>query len=128
MTQNPLEALGGAGGFDISAMLQQAQQMQAQLLQAQVELATTEIEGSAGGVSVTVNGTGDVVGVQIAANAVSGLDQESLTDLGDLVVAAYRDARVKSDSLASEKLGPVTGGLGSDLGGLGGLFGGSPLV
>lgn len=117
---NPLEALGG-GGFDLGAMLQQAQQMQTQLLQAQAELAATEVEGSVGGVTVTVNGTGEVVNVRIAS--VAGTDEESLTDLGDLVVAAYRDARAKSDALASEKLGPVAGGMD-----LGEMLGGNPLV
>lgn len=122
MTQNPF---GEAGGFDLGAMLQQAQEMQAQLMQAQAELAATEIEGGAGGVSVTVNGTGEVVAVRFAASAVAGTDEESLADLGDLVVAAYRDARAKSDALASEKLGPVTGALGGDFGG---MLGGNPLV
>ena len=121
MTQNPNEA----GGFDLGAMLQQAQEMQAQLMQAQAELAATEIESGAGGVSVTVNGTGEVVGVRFTASAVGGTDEESLADLGDLVVAAYRDARTKSDALAAEKLSPVTGGLGGDIGG---MLGGSPLV
>jgi len=117
---NPLEALGG-GGFDLGAMLQQAQQMQSQLMAAQEELAATEVEGSTGGVTVTVNGTGEVVGVRFSAAAVSGTDEESLADLGDLVVAAYRDARSQSDALAASKLGPLTGGLG-------GMMGGNPLV
>ena len=121
MTENPFG--GGAGGFDLGAMLQQAQEMQAQLMQAQAELNATEVEGAAGGVTVTVNGTGEVIGVRFAAAAVAGTDEESLTDLGDLVVAAYRDARAKSDALAAEKLGPVTGGVD-----LGGMVGGNPLV
>ena len=121
MTENPFG--GGAGGFDLGAMLQQAQEMQAQLVQAQAELAATEVEGAAGGVTVTVNGTGEVIGVRLTAAAVGGTDEESLADLGDLVVAAYRDARAKSDALAAEKLGPVTGGVD-----LGGMLGGNPLV
>ena len=120
-SHNPFDALGGAGGFDLGAMLQQAQQMQTELMQAQAELAATEIDGSAGGVTVTVNGTGEVVNVRFAS--IAGTDEESLTDLGDLVVAAYRDARAKSDALASEKLGPMTGGMD-----LGDMLGGSPLV
>ena len=39
MTENPFE-LGG-GGFDMNALLQQAQQMQEQLEDAQAELAET---------------------------------------------------------------------------------------
>jgi hypothetical protein len=58
--------------------------------------------------------------------------EESLTDLGDLVVAAFRDAKAKADALAAQALGPLAGGLGGDLGGglggLGGLTGGSPGV
>ena len=41
MTQNPFESLGGAGGFDMNALLQQAQQMQEQLQDAQARLAET---------------------------------------------------------------------------------------
>ena len=37
MTQNPFDALGG-GGFDMNALLQQAQQMQQQLEEAQAAL------------------------------------------------------------------------------------------
>jgi DNA-binding protein YbaB len=118
---NPLDALGG--GFDLGAMLEQAQLMQEQLVQAQAELAATEVDGSVGGVTVTVNGTGEVLDVRFAAGAIAGTDEESLTDLGDLVVAAYRDARAKSDALAAAKLGPVTGGMD-----LGDMLGGSPLV
>ena len=44
---------------------------------------------------------------------------------GDLVVAAYRDARAQADRLAAEKLGPLAGGLGG-LGGGGFGDGGLP--
>jgi DNA-binding YbaB/EbfC family protein len=115
MTQNPF---GGEGGFDISAMLEQAQQMQSQLLAAQEQLAATTVEGSAGGVQVSLAGTGELVSVSIQQGSFDGSDADSLADLGDLVVAAYRDAKAKADALASEKLGPLAGGL-SDLGGRG---------
>ena len=125
MTNDP----HAAGGFDLGAMLEQAQQMQAQLMSAQAELATRTVEGSAGGVQVTVSGVGELVGVRIAAGSFDGGDEESLADLGDLVVAAFRDAKGRADALASQALGPLAGGLGGDLGGgLGGLTGGSPGV
>ena len=125
MTNDP----NAAGGFDLGAMLEQAQQMQAQLMSAQAELATRTVEGSAGGVQVTVSGVGELVGVRIAAGSFDGGDEESLADLGDLVVAAFRDAKGRADALASQALGPLAGGLGGDLGGgLGGLTGGSPGV
>jgi len=109
-----LEGLGGlgGGGLDMGALLEQAQQMQQQLMNAQAELAATEVTGAAGGVTVTVNGTGELVGVGFTPGVVDAGDAESLTDLGDLVVAAYRDAKSQSDALASEKLGPLAGGLG----------------
>jgi hypothetical protein len=118
------------GGFDLGAMLEQAQQMQAQLMDAQAELAAKTVDGTAGGVQVTVSGTGELVGVQVGAGAFDGNDEESLADLGDLVVAAFRDAKAKADALAASALGPLAGGLGGgDLGsGLGGLTGGSPGV
>lgn len=126
MTQNPF----GEGGLDLGAMLEQAQQMQAQLMQAQAELAATTVEGSAGGVTVTVTGTGELSGVAITPGSFDGSDADSLADLGDLVVAAFRDAKGKADAVAAATLGPVTGGLGGDLGqlGLGGEAGGPGLV
>lgn len=111
MTQNPFEALGG-GGFDVNALLQQAQQMQEQLQSAQARLADTIVEGTVagGGVTVQVNGVGELVGVQIKAGGFDASDPDDLADLGDLVVAAYRDAKAKADDLAGDVLGPLTGG------------------
>jgi DNA-binding YbaB/EbfC family protein len=109
-SQNPFEALG-AGGFDMNALLQQAQQMQEQLAATQQRLHDTEIEGSVAGVTVKVNGVGELTAVDIKAGAVDGDDTESLSDLGDMIVAAYRDAKAKADSMATEALGPLAGGL-----------------
>jgi DNA-binding YbaB/EbfC family protein len=99
-------------GFDLGAMLEQAQQMQAQLMEAQAQLAETTIEGSAGGVSVTLTGTGELTAVTVSPGTFDGADPESLSDLGDLVVAAYRDAKSRADELAQTALGPLAGGLG----------------
>ncbi|MFL6062539.1 MAG: YbaB/EbfC family nucleoid-associated protein [Marmoricola sp.] len=115
MTQNPF----GEGGLDLGAMLEQAQQMQARLMQAQAELANRTVDGSAGGVTVSVSGVGDLTAVTIAPGTFDGSDADSLTDLGDLVVAAFRDAKAQAEGMAAEALGPMAGGLGG-LGGLGG--------
>jgi DNA-binding YbaB/EbfC family protein len=114
--QNPFEALG-AGGFDMNALLQQAQQMQEQLAEAQQRLHDTEVEGSVGSVSVKVNGVGELTTVTIAPGSFDAGDAESLADLGDMVVAAYRDAKGKADNMATEALGPLAGGLGGGPGG-----------
>ncbi|WP_310961560.1 YbaB/EbfC family nucleoid-associated protein [Nocardioides terrisoli] len=115
MTQNPF----GEGGFDLGAMLEQAQQMQQQLLDAQAQLGSRTVTGSSGGVTVTLTGTGELTNVEFAPGSVPG-DEDSLTDLGDLVVAAFRDAKGKADAMASDTLGPLTGGLGGPGGALGG--------
>lgn len=112
MTQNPFEGLGGAGGFDMNALLQQAQQMQEQLASAQQRLTETTVEGTVAGgaVTVTVNGVGELVGVEIRAGEFDGSEPDDLSDLGDMIVAAYRDAKAQSDAMAGEALGPLAGG------------------
>jgi hypothetical protein len=109
--QNPFDALG-AGGFDMNALLQQAQQMQEQLQEAQQRLHDTEVEGTVGAVTVKVNGVGELTAVDVKPGGFDADDAESLSDLGDMVVAAYRDAKAKADSMATEALGPLAGGLG----------------
>jgi nucleoid-associated protein EbfC len=106
----------GLGGFDMNALLQQAQQMQEQMMSAQQELADATVDGSVadGLVTVTVNGTGELVGVKIRKDSFDPGDTE---DLEDLIVAAYRDGKAKAEAMASEKLGPLTGALGGGLGG-----------
>jgi DNA-binding YbaB/EbfC family protein len=113
-SSNPFEALGG-GGFDMNALLQQAQQLQEQLVSAQEQLAEQTVEGSVAGgaVTVTVSGVGDLRAVAIRPGTVEGDDEESLSDLGDLVVAAFRDAKAKADALAQSSLGPLAGGAGA---------------
>jgi DNA-binding YbaB/EbfC family protein len=108
----------GEGGFDMNALLQQAQQMQQQMMAAQQELADTLVEGTVAGgaVTATVNGTGELVALSISEGSVDLTAPDALTDLADLVLAAYRDGRTRSEAMAAEKLGPLAGGLG----GLGG--------
>ena len=100
---NPFDAFGG-GGFDMNALLQQAQQMQERLEDAQAQLADTTVEGSVGGgaVSVTVNGVGELVGVAIREGGFDGGSADDLADLGDLIVAAYRDAKGRADALGQQ--------------------------
>ena len=66
MTENPFDALGG-GGFDMNALLQQAQQMQERLERRPGPAGRDPVEGTVGGgaVTVTVNGVGELVAVAI---------------------------------------------------------------
>ena len=99
------------GGFDMNALLQQAQAMQAQMESAQAQLAETEVDGTVadGLVTVTVNGTGEMTKVKIRSGS---FDPDDTEDLEDLIVAAYRDARAKADAVAAETFGPLAQGLG----------------
>lgn len=129
MTNNPFDAAGG--GFDMNALLQQAQQMQEQLQNAQERLLEQTVVGTVanGAISVTVNGVGEIQSVDIKAGQFDGSNTEDLADLSDMIVAAYRDAKSKAEGLANEAMAPLAGGL-EGLGGMGGLGagpeGGSP--
>ncbi|WP_328989273.1 YbaB/EbfC family nucleoid-associated protein [Kribbella sp. NBC_01245] len=112
----------GAGGFDMSNLLAQAQAMQSQLMEAQANLESAEVEGTAGGGLVTalVSGTGELLSLTISRNAVDPDDTETLADL---IVAAVRDASENAKELAAEAMGPLAGGLGGGLPGMPGIPG-----
>ena len=61
--------------------------------------------------TVTVNGVGELVKVDVRAGEFDGSDADQLADLSDMIVAAYRDAKGQADALASEALGPFGGGM-----------------
>lgn len=96
---------------DMSQLLEQAQKMQEQLLAAKEELSRARVTGQAasGLVKATVTGTGELVSVEIKPEAVDPDDAELL---GDMVVAAVRDATDQAEQLAAEKMGPFAGGFG----------------
>lgn len=91
------------GGFDMNALLQQAQAMQAQFQQAQANLESQQVSGSAGGdlVKVEMSGSGELLNVTIAPEVIDPEDPETL---GDLVVAAVRDAQHKVEALAQSTM------------------------
>lgn len=111
---NPLEGLGGEGGFDLNAIMQQAQALQSQIVDAREKLAETIVDGTVAGGAVTVKltGTGELVGVEIKQGEFDGSNPDDLEDLGAVIVAAYREAKGKADELAGEAMGPLAGGLG----------------
>jgi hypothetical protein len=100
---------------DMQQILQQAQQMQQQLMSAQQELADAEVTGSAGGglVTAVMTGGGELKSLTIDPKVV---DPDDVETLADLVVAAVRDANAGVSELASQKMGPLAGGLGGGLG------------
>lgn len=98
--------------MNMDKIMKQAQKMQAQMAKVQEDLAGEKVEGSAGGgmVTVTANGQGDVIAVRIDPEVMKDDDVEMLEDL---VLAAVNEALRRSKELAAERMGKITGGLGS---------------
>src|ERR671934_344200 len=99
----------GGGGFDMNALLKQAQQMQAEMAKAQEQLAGEEVEASAGGGMVKVKMSGDLrlKAIQIDPEAVDPEDPEMLADM---VTAAVNEAIRSAQELATSKMGGIAGG------------------
>ncbi len=95
--------------MDMNRLMQQAQKAAQQMQSAQEELATTIIEGTAGGGMVTVQMTGarDVQSISISPDVV---DPDDVEMLEDLIVAALQDAAAKAEEISADKLGNL--GLG----------------
>jgi nucleoid-associated protein EbfC len=98
-------ASGGGGG-----MMQQIQRLQEQLAEAQAKLAEETVSATVGGGAIKVTMTGDQKcrSVEISADLLKDADAEMLQDL---VLSAVNLALDQSRQLASERLGPLTGGL-----------------
>jgi DNA-binding YbaB/EbfC family protein len=96
---------GGSGG-----MMQQIQRLQQQLAEAQAQLAEELVTASAGGGAIKVSMTGDqkCKSVEISAELLKEADVQMLQDL---VMSAVNMALDQSRELASQRLGPLTGGL-----------------
>ncbi len=91
-------------------MMHQIQKLQEQLAQTQEQLAQETVDYSAGGGAIKIVMTGD----QRCQSVV--IDPELLKDsdiemLQDLVLAAVNGALDASRALASDRLGPLAGGL-----------------
>jgi nucleoid-associated protein EbfC len=109
---------GGPGGFDVNALMKQAQQMQNEMLQAQEQLKDEIVEASAGGGMVKVTMGGDLTLRKIAIDP-EAIDPEEPEMLAEMVQAAVNEGLRAAQELASSKMGGITGGLGG-LGALGG--------
>jgi nucleoid-associated protein EbfC len=107
-------------------LLAAAAEMQNQLMNAQQELASTSVEGSAGGglVKAVVSGQGELLDLTIDPAAIDPADlAESAQTIADLVLAAIRDASNGAADLQQEAMGPLAGGLGGGEGGMPGIPG-----
>ena len=101
---------GFPGGFDLGAMMQQAQQLQEQMLKAQEEAKQKIVEASAGGgmVTVTITGGFEVKAIKIDPACIDPKDPSMLQDL---IIAAINQAIAKAQELQAGAVSSVTGGL-----------------
>lgn len=91
-------------------LMKQMQDMQANMVKAQEDVASTTVEGTAGGGMVTVqlNGKQELESVALAPEVVDPNDIEMLQDL---IAAAVNDAQRKLQEVTRQKMEAVTGGL-----------------
>jgi DNA-binding YbaB/EbfC family protein len=110
----------GKGGFRKPTPIQRTnpanaqnayQALQQKMLDAQSELANENVEVSAGGgaVTIVISGQQKLQSIKISPDALSAGDAEMLQDM---IVAAVNEAIDRSQELASQKMGAITGGLG----------------
>jgi DNA-binding YbaB/EbfC family protein len=99
------------GGFDVNALMKQAQKMQSEMLQAQEALKDEVVEASAGGGMVKVKMGGDLTLREIAIDP-EAVDPEEADLLAEMVQAAVNEALRAAQALAESKMGGITGGLG----------------
>ena len=107
---------GPMGGMNQAAMMKQVQKMQQEMLRAQEELQNKTYTATAGGgmVTASVNGSHEIVALEIKPEAV---DPEDVEMLQDMVIAAVNEAMRAAEAEASNSMSKITGGLN-----LGGLF------
>ena len=91
-------------------ILRQAQQLQAKLAKAQQELGdiTTEVSSGGGAINIVIDGHQNIRSVSISPEVINAEDVELLEDM---VMAAVNEAIKKSQEMAAEHLGGLTGGL-----------------
>ena len=96
--------------MDIKSLMRQAQEVQKKMQKIQEELATKEFEGFSGGgmVKITITGSGLVQKIFIDPSLVNKEEKEILEDL---IIAAFNDAKKKSDDGSSDSIRSATNGM-----------------
>jgi nucleoid-associated protein EbfC len=91
-------------------IMKQAQKMQAKMAKVQEELKSEELEASAGGGTVKVQITGDLVIKSITIDP-SAVDPDDVELLQDMTTAAVNEAIRSAQELQSRRMGEVTNGM-----------------
>ncbi len=106
--RRPAGGAGGAGGG--GGMTGQLQKLQEEFAKTQQRLGEESVEVAVGGgmVKVVMNGNQKLLSVAISPEAV---DPEDVEMLQDMILAAVNEAIERSQGLAADKMGALTGGL-----------------
>ena len=109
MRANIPKGMGG-GPQNMQSMMRQAQKMQEAMEEKQAELDAREYDIQAGGgvVSLKINGKKEVLSIAIKPEVV---DPDDVETLQDILVAAANEGIKKVESVNSEEMNKITGGL-----------------
>ena len=101
---------GGMGGMNMQQAIKQAQKMQEDMQKMQEQLKQSSFEASAGGGMVTarVNGSHQVLSVEIKPEAV---DPDDVEMLQDVITAAVNEAIRTVEEVSAAELQKITGNL-----------------
>ena len=102
---------GPMGGMNQAAMMKQVQKMQQEMLRAQEELQNKTYTATAGGgmVTASVNGSHEIVALEIKPEAV---DPEDVEMLQDLIIVAVNEGIRQIEEISNSEMSKLTGGLG----------------
>lgn len=98
------------GGGNMNNLLRQAQKLQKQMEDMKEELEKRTVEASAGGGAVVAvaNGKKQLLDIKIKPEVIDPDDAEMLQDL---VMAAVNEALGKAETMMTEEMGKITGGM-----------------
>ncbi len=97
--------------MDMKLLMRQAQEVQKKMQKIQDDLANSEYEGSSGGgmVTITITGAGLVKKIFLDPSLVGNADEKEI--LEDLLIAAFNDAKKKSDDSSADSIKSATAGI-----------------
>ena len=100
---------------NLANLMKQAQELQSKMSDIQEKLKSVEVIGTsaAGMCQVTMNGKGEVLKLKIDSSLV---DKNDTGVMEDLIIAAFNDAKSKTEDQMREKMSDLTGGLPLPLG------------
>ncbi|MFW6334379.1 MAG: YbaB/EbfC family nucleoid-associated protein [Desulfosalsimonas sp.] len=95
---------------NMGKLMKQAQQLQEKMNKLQEEMADKTVEATAGGgmVKAVANGKQQIVSISIEKEVV---DPEDVEMLQDLIVAAVNESLTRAQSMVSEEMNKITGGM-----------------